>query len=114
MKRLLVCAAVGCAFACRQEPHAAPKSPFSKSSPVALFSNGGFENGDLSNWTAESFINNGVTYPAMNGTTVPPQTLADLGLATGGVANSSAVGPNSALSQLPNGLSNATTLRWPI
>src|SRR5438132_1774003 len=118
MKRYLVWAAVSCALACKQEPHAAPSSPFAErrsgSGPVALFNNGGFESGDLGGWTVESFLNNGVTYPTVNGTTVPPQTVADLGLATGGVANSSATGPASGLSQLPNGLSASTTLRWPI
>src|SRR5439155_1687511 len=87
MRRYLVCAVLVCALACKEE-HAAPASPFAErragSGPVALFNNGGFEGGDLGSWTAESFLNNGVTYPAVNGTTVPPQTVADLALATGG------------------------------
>ncbi|TMA27517.1 MAG: hypothetical protein E6J88_08255, partial [Deltaproteobacteria bacterium] len=117
MRRYLVCAVLVCALAYKEE-HAAPASPFAErragSGPVALFNNGGFEGGDLGSWTAESFLNNGVTYPTVNGTTVPPQTVADLALATGGVANSSAAGPATGLSQLPNGLSASTTLRWPI
>ena len=117
MNRLALAAAISCTIAC-QERAAAPHSPFGGNrpgpGPVALFSNGGFENGNLGSWTAENFINNGVTYPTVNGTTVPPQTVANLNLGTGGVANTAAVGPAAALSQQPNGLSSTTTLRWPI
>src|SRR5437868_5512894 len=109
MKRWCLVTALCCAAACDQPRKQAPASPFGERragpGPVALFNNGGFEGGNLGSWTPENFLNNGVSYPTLNGTQVPPQTLADLNLAAGGVANTSSIGPAAALSQTPNGLS---------
>ncbi len=71
-----------------------------------LFTNGDFEEGSLNGWSVTTHINNGIT--------VPPGSVADLKLATGGSARTyareSAGGPESSI---PAGLTAAESLRWP-
>ena len=115
---LAVLACVSASLSCqRAEPRPGrPPLPFpgARRAPAALYANGGFESGDLTGWTVETFLNPGVSYPTVNGTSVPPQSLADLGLAAGGVSNSGAAGPGAPGSRTPNGLSSTSTLRYPL
>ncbi|MFO0676507.1 MAG: hypothetical protein U0169_08235 [Polyangiaceae bacterium] len=79
------------------------------------FSNGGFEEGTLNNWTPVVRRRNGDG----NGSgihTFPPTTVADLGLqvANGSTTNrSSAVGAATTGFPIPTGLVNADSLRYP-
>ena len=72
--------------------------------PAALFSNGGFESGNLNSWTVTTNLNPGINYP--------PASVSDLNLAPGGTAFTFArTGATEAT--VPVGLSNASTLRFP-
>ncbi len=75
------------------------------SSPVALYTNGGFESGNLSSWTVSTNTNPGITYP--------PASITDLHLAGGGTARSFARTGATPESQIPAGMSAASTLRYP-
>ncbi len=70
----------------------------------ALFQNGGFESGDLTNWTVNTYINNGINYP--------PASVSDLQLQSGGIDRTHAAG-GPTLTQIPNGLTPASSLRYP-
>ena len=96
----LFVALAACSRSAEQQPawHAARTS-----APIALFSNGGFESGNLSNWTVTTNINPGITYP--------PASVTDLNLQAGGTARTYA--RTGATPQVPFGLSAAATLRYP-
>ncbi|HSP78653.1 MAG TPA: hypothetical protein VLQ93_09000, partial [Myxococcaceae bacterium] len=93
----------GCTPADTSEESAGPASHVSAQ---PLFTNGDFEEGSLNGWSVTTHINNGIT--------VPPGSVADLKLATGGTARTyareSAGGPESGI---PAGLTAAESLRWP-
>jgi len=73
--------------------------------PVALYSNGGFESGNLSSWTVSTNTNPGITYP--------PASISDLRLGAGGTARSYARTGATPESQIPAGMSASSTLRYP-
>jgi uncharacterized repeat protein (TIGR01451 family) len=73
--------------------------------PPALYTNGGFEGGNLSSWTVTTNLNQGITYP--------PASVADLSLRAGGNAFSFARTGATPESQIPSGMSATATLRYP-
>src|SRR5438045_7263358 len=93
--------------ACQQGPStpAFTPQPERGGKPIALFSNGGFETGDLSNWTVATNLNKGITYP--------PASIADLNLKPGGTAFTYARNGATPESQIPAGMSAGSTLRYP-
>lgn len=94
---------LGCSNSLDSRPASPPGNVARRSSP--LFVNGGFESGDLSGWTLQTFINNGIGI-------FPPSSAADLNLASGGTTRTYA--RNGATeSQVPAGLSSSSSLRYP-
>src|SRR5260370_33157904 len=69
------------ALACAEDPHAVPPQRFQSPphAPVALFTNGGFEFGNLNNWAVTTNLNQGITHP--------PANVNDLNLKPGGNAD---------------------------
>src|SRR5438270_6005839 len=98
--------AISALLACGQQRAGAPEKIFAtrNPSPVALFTNGGFESGNLGSWTVTTNRNTGITYP--------PQSVADLNLKNGGSALSFAR-TGTTEQTIPAGLSAASTLRFP-
>src|SRR5437868_2357021 len=72
----------------------------------ADFVNGGFEAGNLNNWTVTTNLN-----PVIG--TFPPMSIVDLGLAAGGNNLTSAKTGVPPESQIPNGLTAGDSLRYP-
>src|SRR6266851_8736847 len=71
----------------------------------ALVINGGFEAGDLSGWTLQTYTNFGIGV-------FPPRSVADLSLRTGGNPLTFARnGPTG--TQVPAGLTSSSTMRYP-
>src|SRR5205823_1396337 len=92
--------------ACQQQERAAAfTAPHHGYAPAALFNNGGFESGNLSNWTVTTNLNPGITYP--------PQSVADLNLRNGGTAFTYARNGATPESQVPAGMLATSTLRYP-
>ena len=70
----LACALVACGESEQPSDSTARLGPLDPdTSTQALFNNGGFESGDLGNWTVTAYQNNGLA-------TVPPTTVGDLSL----------------------------------
>ncbi|HTO95663.1 MAG TPA: hypothetical protein VMK66_01360, partial [Myxococcales bacterium] len=106
MRRLVI--ATAALFACTQgaqEPSRGSIDRAPTSSPVALYNNGGFESGNLSNWTVTTNLNQGITYP--------PASLADLQLRTGGTAATFVRSGATPESVIPAGMSASSTLKYP-
>src|SRR6266403_902824 len=88
-----------------QEPAPGSMDRARHDSPVALYTNGGFESGNLSSWTVVTNTNPGITYP--------PANISNLNLGAGGTARSFARTGATPESQIPAGMSATSTLRYP-
>src|ERR1700687_903013 len=74
-----------------------------RSSPLVI--NGGFEAGDLSGWTLQTYYNPGISF-------FPPRNVADLNLqAGGGPLTFARNGPTEM--QVPAGLTSSSSMRYP-
>src|SRR5258708_17777358 len=65
---------LGLALGCGQDPDAVPPQRFQSRphAPVFLFTNGGFESGNLSSWAVTTNLNPRINYPPAS---VPPLNL---------------------------------------
>ena len=99
-----ITALLGACSQSAREPHGSLERG-RQGSPVALYTNGGFESGTLGSWTVTTNSNPGITYP--------PASITDLNLAGGGTARSFARTGATPESQLPAGMSAASTLKYP-
>src|SRR5713101_2546352 len=104
LAKATICLAL--ALGCGQDPHAVPPQRFQSRphAPVFLFTNGGFESGNLSSWAVTTNLNQGITYP--------PASVTDLNLKPGGNANTFAR-TGTTEQTVPSGMSAASTLRFP-